>query len=45
VRIDGATTNAKGVARITPKHRGRLRLKASENGYIRSAAHWVRVTR
>jgi hypothetical protein len=44
VRLDGVTTNGRGIARITPKHAGRLRLKASRKGYIRSAAEWVRVS-
>jgi hypothetical protein len=44
VRIEGATTNRKGIAKITPKHSGRLRLRASEKGYVRSAAQWVRVS-
>jgi hypothetical protein len=44
VRIGGGTTNAKGIVKITPKHTGRLRLKAGVKGYIRSAAQWVRVS-
>jgi hypothetical protein len=44
VRIDGVTTNRGGIARLTPKDAGKLRLEASQRGYIRSAAQWVRVS-
>lgn len=43
--IGGATTNANGVAQITPQKAGKLRLKASKQGYIRSAAVTVKVSR
>jgi hypothetical protein len=42
--LDGARTNAQGVATITPTKTGRLRLTASRTGYIRSAAVTVTVT-
>jgi hypothetical protein len=44
IKIDGATTNAKGIATITASKRGKLRLKASPKGYIRSAAITVKVS-
>jgi hypothetical protein len=44
VRVGGVTTNSRGIARITPRHAGRLRLKVSQKGYIRSAAEWVRIS-
>jgi hypothetical protein len=37
-KIDGVTTNAKGVATITARHTGKLKLTASAKGYIRSEA-------
>jgi hypothetical protein len=37
-KIDGRTTNGNGVARITPRHTGKLKLTASAKGYIRSEA-------
>jgi hypothetical protein len=43
VKIDGVTTNAGGIARITSTKAGKLRLKASSKGYIRSAAATVKV--
>ena len=44
VKIDGATTGANGIATITPTKQGKLRLKASAKGYIRSAAVTVKVS-
>jgi hypothetical protein len=38
-----ATTNSRGVARIIPAKAGTLVLKATDNGYIRSAPDTVRV--
>ena len=39
------TTNAAGVAQLTAKKTGRLRLVASHTGYVRSAAAQITVTR
>jgi hypothetical protein len=44
VRIMGSNTNRDGQATITPTKKGKLRLKASQKGYIRSAASWVNVS-
>jgi hypothetical protein len=44
VRLMGSVTNRDGQATITPTKRGKLRLKASKKGYIRSIAAWVRVS-
>jgi hypothetical protein len=44
VRIMGASTNQRGRATITPTKRGKLRLKASKPGYIRSAVEPVSVS-
>jgi hypothetical protein len=40
----GAVTGRDGTARITPKRKGRLRLKAERKGYIRSAVSVVNVS-
>jgi hypothetical protein len=45
VRIAGAITDGNGVARVTATKSGKLRLKASQKGYIRSAAVTVKVSR
>ncbi len=44
VKLDGVTTNSSGVAMITPTKAGKLHLKASSKGYIRSAAVTVKVS-
>jgi hypothetical protein len=38
-----ATTNARGIATLTPKHAGKLTLGASKAGDIRAATVTVRV--
>lgn len=38
-----ATTNAKGVATLTPKHPGKLALRAFKAGYVRAAVRTVTV--
>jgi hypothetical protein len=38
-----ATTNAKGIARLTDSRAGRITLAASKNGYVRAAAVTVKV--
>jgi hypothetical protein len=44
VKIGGATTNNSGVAKITAKKSGKLRLRASPKGYIRSTTVTVKVS-
>ena len=44
VKIGGATTNGSGVATITANKSGKLHLKASSKGYIRSAGVTVKVS-
>jgi hypothetical protein len=44
LRIMGAVTNKQGKATVTATHKGKLRLKASKKGYIRSSVRPVSVS-
>jgi hypothetical protein len=39
-----ATTNARGIAAMRPKHGGKLTLRAHKTGYVRAAARTVKVS-